>query len=101
MSLLSHFNRTSRPAAAIAEIHALTRSIAAGDLSQRLREDVATDEARELLAAVNALLDTALGPVARLEVAMVHVLTEHDRATSTSCLRPIRSPATSAGSRIR
>jgi len=79
MSMLSQFKRSSRPATAIAEIHALTRSIATGDLSQRLREDVATDDAREMLAAVNALLDTALGPVARLDAAMHHVLTEHDR----------------------
>ncbi|MGT2513060.1 methyl-accepting chemotaxis protein [Sphingomonas panni] len=79
MSLLSQFKRSARPATAIAEINALTRSIAAGDLSQRLREDMASDEARELLAAVNALLDTALAPVTRLERAVGHVLAEHDR----------------------
>ncbi len=79
MSMFAQFKRSARPATAIAEIHALTRSIAAGDLSQRLREDAATDEARDMLAAVNALLDAALAPVSRLDAAVTHVLAEHDR----------------------
>ena len=94
MSLLSQFKRSSRAAAAIAEINALTRSIATGDLSQRLREDVASDEARELLAAVNALLDTALAPVARLETAVGHVLAEHDRGDIDVMLTPDAFPGT-------
>ncbi|WP_235513456.1 methyl-accepting chemotaxis protein [Sphingomonas sp. Leaf11] len=92
MSMLSQFKRTSRPGAAIAEIHALTRSIAAGDLSQRLREDMATDEARDLLAAVNALLDTALAPVGQLDAAMAHVVAEHDRGEIDVLLAPDSLP---------
>ena len=92
MLMLSSFKRSSRPAAAIAEIHALTRSIATGDLSQRLREDGVTDDAREMLAAVNALLDTALAPVARLEAAVAHLLTEHDRGDIDVMLMPEALP---------
>ncbi|KQM57313.1 chemotaxis protein [Sphingomonas sp. Leaf16] len=76
----------------MAEIQALTRSIAAGDLSQRLREDAATDEAREMLAAVNALLDTALAPVTRLDAAVTHVLAEHDRGDIDVLLTPDAFP---------
>ncbi|MEH3038696.1 MAG: methyl-accepting chemotaxis protein [Sphingomonas paucimobilis] len=92
MSMLSQFKRSSRPATAIAEVQALARSFANGDLSQRLREDVATDEARDLLAAVNALLDTALGPVARFETAVTHVLAEHDRGDIDVMLTPDAFP---------
>ena len=92
MSMLSQFKRSSRPAAAIAEVEALTRSFAAGDLSRRLREEAATDEARDMLAAVNALLDTALGPVARLETAVAHVLGEHDRGDIDVMLTPEAFP---------
>ncbi len=79
MSLFSQFKHSARPGAAIAEIRALTQSITDGDLSRRAREDMATGEAREMLAAVNDLLDAALGPVVRLNDGIAHVIAEHHR----------------------
>ncbi len=40
MPMLSQFKRSSRPATAIAEIHALTRSIASGDRSQSAAAEI-------------------------------------------------------------
>ncbi|RTL16593.1 MAG: methyl-accepting chemotaxis protein [Sphingomonadaceae bacterium] len=60
------------------EIRALTQRLAEGDLTLRAREDAATDEARDLLVAVNALLDVALGPVVRLRTEMEDMGREHD-----------------------
>ncbi|MDJ0276258.1 methyl-accepting chemotaxis protein [Sphingomonas sp. 2R-10] len=77
--MFSQIKHSARPAAAIAEIHALTQSIADGDLTRRAREDMATGEARAMLAAVNGLLDAALTPVVRMNDGLAYVIAEHRR----------------------
>jgi methyl-accepting chemotaxis protein len=88
MSAFLQFKRSSRPETAIAEVRALTQALADGDLSRRLREDHTTGEAREMLTAVNALLDAALGPVVRINEAVAQVRAEHDRGDIDVMLVP-------------
>ncbi|WP_206364506.1 methyl-accepting chemotaxis protein [Sphingomonas pokkalii] len=72
------FKKTARIEVALAEVRALTQRIADGDFSRRAREDVATDQARDLLIAVNELLDVVTTPVAELREAAHHVSSQHD-----------------------
>jgi methyl-accepting chemotaxis protein len=79
MSLFTPISRTSRTSWALAEIQSLTNRMADGDLAHRAQEERATGEARELLAAVNALLEATTRPVSALRDAIGHVTAEHDR----------------------
>ncbi|MFK3890297.1 methyl-accepting chemotaxis protein [Sphingomonas sp. NPDC079357] len=78
MSLLPAFKKTARPEYALAQVRQLTRALGEGDLSRRAALDEASGEARELLLAVNDLLDEALTPAVRLRHAIEQVSAEHD-----------------------
>jgi methyl-accepting chemotaxis protein len=52
--------------------------LAAGDFSSRANPEMATDEARELLTMVNALLDLTTAPVVALRQAVADVSAAHD-----------------------
>ncbi|MCM2477852.1 methyl-accepting chemotaxis protein [Rhizobium sp. CG5] len=79
MSIYVQMKKTSKTRWALAEIQSLTKSLSDGDISRRAKEDTATGEARELLAAVNALLDAATQPVGNLRTAVQHMASEHDK----------------------
>lgn len=86
MSLYTQFKKSSRPRAAIAELENLARSIADGDLSRRAQLDMVTDEARDVLVAVNHLLDAALRPVLNLRDAANRMSLEHDKGDIDSVI---------------
>jgi methyl-accepting chemotaxis protein len=79
MSLYTQFKPSSRTRLAITEIQSLTRSMADGDISRRAQANIATGEARELLDAVNALLDATLRPVHALHDAASRMQAEHEK----------------------
>ncbi|MDH4439574.1 MAG: HAMP domain-containing protein, partial [Rhizobium sp.] len=79
MNLLTQIRKTSRSEWAISEIQELTKRLADGDLSHRAHEQNATGEARDLLIAVNALLDVAMRPVGMLHSAIDQMASEHDK----------------------
>ncbi|MGL3608170.1 methyl-accepting chemotaxis protein [Rhizobium sp. G187] len=79
MNLLTQMRKTSRAEWAISEIQELTKRLADGDLSHRAREQDATGEARDVLIAVNALLDVAMRPVGTLHSAINRMALEHDK----------------------
>ena len=78
MSVFTRFKGSSQPKAAIEEIQRLAREMSNGHYSDRANVTMATGEARELLLAVNALLDAGLLPVRALTQNVRHMLTEHD-----------------------
>ncbi|MEG8040099.1 methyl-accepting chemotaxis protein [Sphingomonas sp. LR60] len=78
MSLLPVFKKTARSDYALAQVRQLTRALGEGDLSRRVSLDEASGEAREILSAVNDLLDEALNPAVRLRDAIERVSAEHD-----------------------
>ncbi|TWD57387.1 methyl-accepting chemotaxis protein [Agrobacterium vitis] len=78
MSLYTSLKPSSKARFAIAEINSLTRTMANGDISSRLRTELATGDAKELLEAVNALLDMATAPTHTLSGAVNRMAAEHD-----------------------
>ena len=78
MVLFVGLKKSARSEVALEEIRALTRRIADGDLSRRAREDAGTDQAHDLLVAVNELLDTVTAPVTQFREAAHHVCSQHD-----------------------
>ncbi|VXC63950.1 methyl-accepting chemotaxis protein [Sphingomonas sp. 8AM] len=78
MSLFSAFKKTARSEYALAQVRQLTRALGDGDLSRRAPTDEASGAARELLEAVNDLLDEALTPSLRLREAIDRMAAEHD-----------------------
>ncbi|SMC62479.1 methyl-accepting chemotaxis protein [Rhizobium sp. RU36D] len=77
MSLYAQLKKSSRTETALAEIADLTRKINEGDLSHRARLEDVDGDAREILKAVNALLDAAKRPVDDLRTAMDRMADEH------------------------
>ncbi len=78
MSLLPTFKKTARPEFALAQLRQLAQALGEGDLSRRAPLDEASGEARAILDAVNALLDTALSQPLRLCEAVDRMAAEHD-----------------------
>ncbi|MDR3517799.1 MAG: methyl-accepting chemotaxis protein [Azospirillaceae bacterium] len=63
MMTFMNLHRNSAPSAELLEVQRLTRAISAGTLTARADVEGAKDKAKPLLAAVNALLDSALLPI--------------------------------------
>ncbi|OLP61129.1 chemotaxis protein [Xaviernesmea oryzae] len=61
------------------EIRRLTQALAEGKLAERAQLDDATDEAQEMLQAVNALLDAVAVPASALRERIAHMASEHER----------------------
>lgn len=78
MVFIAGFKKSGRSEVALAEIRALTQRIADGDFSRRAREDAGTDQARDLLVAVNELLDAVTLPVSHFREAAHHLSLQHD-----------------------
>ena len=79
MAIYDQFRSSSRTSVAIGEIARLVESMADGDYSRRAQVNAATGDARELLNAVNHLLDVALKPVDALHQSVSRMAREHDR----------------------
>ncbi len=73
---------------AIEEVRRLTQAIGAGDARARLDLSASTGAARDMLAAVNDLLDTVNAPVLALKRGIEHVSAEHVRGDIDVCLSP-------------
>ncbi len=79
MSSLLDFKKSSRPATAVTAIRYMTQLIEDGDLDVRADLQTATGDAREILDAVNALLNSVTRPIDRLSVQINKMAAEHDR----------------------
>jgi len=79
MSMFTQFKASSQPQAAILEVQRLAQAMKNGDYADRANPQAATGEAREILLAVNALLDEGLQPVRALGESLRFMSVEHDR----------------------
>jgi len=79
MSFYTQMKKSSKLPAALAEIQRIGTGIADGNLSARASLDTATGEAREILMAVNGLLDVSLQPMQKLLAAITRMSGEHDK----------------------
>ncbi len=79
MSILTQMKKSSQSPTAIEEIRRLTAAFNDGDVSGRASLTGATGGARDVLEAVNALLEAATRPVSNLEQSIAHMSAEHDR----------------------
>ncbi|MCD2172409.1 methyl-accepting chemotaxis protein [Rhizobium sp. C4] len=79
MSILTQMKKSSQAPTAIEEIRRLTAAFNDGDVSGRANLTGATGGARDVLEALNALLEAATRPVSNLEQSIAHMSAEHDR----------------------
>ena len=79
MSIFTRFNASSQPQVACLELQRLTQAMKNGDYADRANPQAATGDAREILLAVNALLDEAQRPVRALGESLKFMSVEHDR----------------------
>jgi len=86
MTFLSQFKTSSRPQTALAEIRRLSQAIAGGALADRADLGTATGDARDVLIAVNSLLDAGLLPISALAEDVGRMSHEHDQGDIDVCL---------------
>ncbi len=79
MSIFTNMKKSSHSQTAIDEIKRLTAALNDGDISGRANLAGATGGAREVLDAVNGLLEAALLPVNNLGQSIAHMSAEHER----------------------
>ncbi|MCY1672579.1 methyl-accepting chemotaxis protein [Novosphingobium sp. SL115] len=79
---------TSHVDVATTEVRRLARAFAAGNLDARGELSEASGQARELLEAVNELLDSAIAPITGLRNGIEYVATEHAKGDIDISLRP-------------
>jgi methyl-accepting chemotaxis protein len=79
MSILIQMKKSSQSPTAVEEIKRLTAAFNEGDASVRANLAGATGGARDVLEAVNALLEAATRPVSNLGQSIARMSTEHDR----------------------
>jgi methyl-accepting chemotaxis protein len=79
MSFYTQMKKSSKSQVALTEIQRLCVRIADGNLTERANLDAATGEAREMLLAVNTLLDASTQPVKKLGAAIASMSSEHDK----------------------
>ncbi|WP_436799570.1 methyl-accepting chemotaxis protein [Rhizobium oryzicola] len=79
MSFYTQMKKSSKAPVALAEMQRVSVGILAGNLSERANVDIATGEAREMLAAVNALLDATTQPMKKLATSVARMSGEHDK----------------------
>jgi methyl-accepting chemotaxis protein len=79
MSFYTQMKKSSKFPVALAEIQRVGAGIADGKLSERANLDAATGEAKDILIAVNALLDVSLQPMQTLLAAITRMTDEHDK----------------------
>ncbi|HWU65156.1 MAG TPA: methyl-accepting chemotaxis protein [Ensifer sp.] len=79
MSILTSMKKSSQSPTAVEEIKRVIAAINGGDESARADLSGATGGARDVLEAVNALLEAATRPAINLGQAIAHMSAEHDR----------------------
>jgi methyl-accepting chemotaxis protein len=79
MSFYTQLKKSSKSCVAMAEIHRLCAGLSAGNLSERANLDVATGDAREILQAVNLLLDASAKPMLQLGNSIGRMSEDHER----------------------
>ncbi|WP_429932824.1 methyl-accepting chemotaxis protein [Agrobacterium vitis] len=88
MSFYTQMQKSSKSQVALAEIQRICISIANGNLSERAHLDAATGDAREILSAVNVLLEAGMQPMQKLGAAIAAMADEHHRGEIDAMLRP-------------
>jgi methyl-accepting chemotaxis protein len=79
MSFYTQMKKSSKSQAAVAEIQRICLRIADGNLSERANLDSATGEAKDMLIAVNGLLDATTQPMQKLCASIAGMSGEHDK----------------------
>ncbi|MGV1827442.1 hypothetical protein [Agrobacterium vitis] len=79
MSFYTQMKKSSKSRAAVAEIQRIKVSIADGKLAERANLDAVTGEAREMLIAVNELLEASMQPMQKLGASIAGMSGEHDK----------------------
>ena len=79
MSFYTQLKKSSKSCVALSEIHRLCAGLSAGNLSERANLDVATGDAREILEAVNLLLDASAKPMLQLGNSIGRMSEDHER----------------------
>ncbi|KAA3509781.1 methyl-accepting chemotaxis protein [Agrobacterium vitis] len=79
MSFYTQMKKSSKSHAAVAEIQRIKVSIADGKLAERANLDAVTGEAREMLIAVNELLEASMQPMQKLGASIAGMSGEHDK----------------------
>jgi methyl-accepting chemotaxis protein len=79
MSFYTQMKKSSKAQMALSEIQRIRVSIADGNLSARANLDTATGDAKEVLLAINGLLEAALQPVQQLGSSIARMSAEHDK----------------------
>ncbi|MCD2179544.1 methyl-accepting chemotaxis protein [Rhizobium sp. C1] len=88
MSFYTQMKKSSRSQVALSEIQRVCAGLSGGNLSERANLDLATGDAREMLEAVNALLDAGVQPMQKIASSIAHMSTEHDAGDIDVMLRP-------------
>ncbi|HWU64219.1 MAG TPA: HAMP domain-containing protein, partial [Ensifer sp.] len=79
MSFYTQMKKSSKAPVALAEIQRICISLSGGNLSERANLDLATGEAREMLVAVNLLLEASTQPMKKLATSVARMSGEHDK----------------------
>ncbi len=79
MSFYTGLKKSSKTQVALAEMNRVCAGLSGGNLAERANLDVATGEAREMLKAVNALLDAGMQPMVKLKTSLARMSAEHDK----------------------
>jgi len=79
MSFYAQMKKSSKSQVALTEIQRICVSVSAGNLSERVNLDGATGEAREMLIAVNSLLEASMQPMQKLGASIARMSGDHDR----------------------
>ncbi|WP_210234983.1 methyl-accepting chemotaxis protein [Allorhizobium terrae] len=87
MSFYMQMKKSSKSHVAVAEIQRVSSRVGDGNLSERANLDAATGEAREILIAVNGLLEASLAPMQKFMAAIAHMSGEHDKGDIDVTLR--------------
>ena len=78
MSFYTQMKKSSKMPVALDEIQRISLALANGNLSERANLDVATGDAREILRAVNAMLEAGVQPMQKLGASVARMSSEHN-----------------------
>jgi methyl-accepting chemotaxis protein len=78
MSFYTQMKKSSKMPVALDEIQRISLALANGNLSERANLDVATGDAREILKAVNAMLEAGVQPMQKLGASVARMSSEHN-----------------------
>ena len=79
MSFYTQLKKSSKAQVALAEMQRICASLSEGNLSERANLDIATGDARDVLAALNAVLDASTQPMQKLKTSIKVMSDDHDK----------------------